>query len=56
MPPPKQVPNKKKRPKDWPHPLITNQPSFTSPPPLMESNDESDSDSACGFGNEWKNP
>ena len=66
MPPPnKQGTVKKKRPKDWPQPLISaptllhHSNSFNGrqvPPALIENKDEyeNDSDSAYGFGNNWQ--
>ena len=66
MPPPnKQGTVKKKRPKDWPQPLISgptmlhHSNSFNGrqiQPALIENKDEyeNDSDSAYGFGNNWQ--
>ena len=66
MPPPnKQGTVKKKRPKDWPQPLISgptmlhHSHSFNGrqiQPTLIENKDEyeNDSDSAYGFGNNWQ--
>lgn len=64
-PPNKQGTVKKKRPKDWPQPLISgptmlhHSHSFNGrqiQPALIENKDEyeNDSDSAYGFGNNWQ--
>jgi len=59
---PKQVPAKKKRPKDFPQlismPIQMNQMNHLAhQPPLIENKEEyeTDSDSAYGFGNSWSN-
>lgn len=64
MPPQNKQGTKKKRPKDWPQPLISaptmlqHSNSFSGcqiQPTLFENKEEcDDSDSAYGFGNNWQ--